>query len=226
MCSCPRMPVKAWLCSRCRSPEICRRVRVASAGERPARHILSPCRSAYDREHYLANKQRYVDQATPAEATLTLERTRYLLDYFACTHARTAGRRIRSCSSSTTSGQAVQHRQRAAVSQLAAACSPRSRSARCLRELPSPAYVSRGWAPLRFGVVTERCSKRATRIELVPRAWKAHVLPLHHARVSLDHRRAPLTRLIGAPPSAPRPRPRRATPAATARTSCRAPRRA
>ncbi len=41
-----------------------------------------PCRSAYGREHYLANKQRYVDQARAHKQRLAIERTRYLLDYF------------------------------------------------------------------------------------------------------------------------------------------------
>ena len=41
-----------------------------------------PCRSAYKREHYLANKQRYIDQAAISKRKLTLERTRYLLEFF------------------------------------------------------------------------------------------------------------------------------------------------
>ena len=50
---------------------------------RPARQYCRPCRSAYHREHYLANKQRYIDQAQARKDALHLERTRYLLDYFA-----------------------------------------------------------------------------------------------------------------------------------------------
>ena len=42
-----------------------------------------PCRSAYGREHYLANKQRYVDNAAQVRKKTILERTRWLLDYFA-----------------------------------------------------------------------------------------------------------------------------------------------
>jgi len=41
-----------------------------------------PCRSAYGREHYLANKQRYIAQAATSKRKLILERTRYLLEYF------------------------------------------------------------------------------------------------------------------------------------------------
>ena len=41
-----------------------------------------PCRSAYGREHYLANKQRYIDQASATQRRLRRERTAYLVDYF------------------------------------------------------------------------------------------------------------------------------------------------
>jgi hypothetical protein len=41
------------------------------------------CRSAYKREHYLANQQRYVDQARARKQALRLKRTKYLLAYFA-----------------------------------------------------------------------------------------------------------------------------------------------
>ena len=42
-----------------------------------------PCRSAYGKEHYLANRQRYIDQAAEAKRRLRLERTTFLLEYFA-----------------------------------------------------------------------------------------------------------------------------------------------
>ena len=41
-----------------------------------------PCRSAYGREHYLANKQRYIDQAAASKRGLRQARTQYLLEYF------------------------------------------------------------------------------------------------------------------------------------------------
>jgi hypothetical protein len=41
------------------------------------------CRSAYHREHYLANRQRYIEQARTRKETLRLERTQYLIEYFA-----------------------------------------------------------------------------------------------------------------------------------------------
>ncbi len=41
-----------------------------------------PCRSAYGREHYLANKQRYIDNAAKLKKRTLMKRTRFLLDYF------------------------------------------------------------------------------------------------------------------------------------------------
>jgi hypothetical protein len=42
-----------------------------------------PCRSAYGKEHYEANKQRYIEQARASKEAIRLERTRYLLEFFA-----------------------------------------------------------------------------------------------------------------------------------------------
>jgi len=42
-----------------------------------------PCHADYHREHYLANKQRYIDQAYARKEQLYLERTKYLIEYFA-----------------------------------------------------------------------------------------------------------------------------------------------
>jgi hypothetical protein len=41
-----------------------------------------PCRKAYGREHYLANRERYIEQARLQTARLQLERTRFLLNFF------------------------------------------------------------------------------------------------------------------------------------------------
>ena len=41
-----------------------------------------PCHSAYHREHYLANKQRYVDQARRRKDLQRIDRTKYLIEYF------------------------------------------------------------------------------------------------------------------------------------------------
>jgi hypothetical protein len=42
-----------------------------------------PCHAAYHHEHYLANRERYIAQARERQNALRLERTRYLLAYFA-----------------------------------------------------------------------------------------------------------------------------------------------
>lgn len=41
-----------------------------------------PCRSAYGKEHYAANRQLYIDQAAAQKQRLRRERTIYLLDFF------------------------------------------------------------------------------------------------------------------------------------------------
>jgi NAD-dependent dihydropyrimidine dehydrogenase PreA subunit len=41
-----------------------------------------PCRSAYGKEHYAANRQRYIDQAAVVTRRRRLERTHYLLEFF------------------------------------------------------------------------------------------------------------------------------------------------
>jgi hypothetical protein len=41
-----------------------------------------PCRSAYHREHYLANKQRYIASARQRKVALVEERMQYLVAYF------------------------------------------------------------------------------------------------------------------------------------------------
>jgi hypothetical protein len=45
--------------------------------------MCRPCRADYKREHYLANKQRYVAQARARAQRLYLERTKYLIRFFA-----------------------------------------------------------------------------------------------------------------------------------------------
>jgi hypothetical protein len=41
-----------------------------------------PCRAAYGRVHYEANRQRYIDQAAIVKRRLRLDRTRYLISFF------------------------------------------------------------------------------------------------------------------------------------------------
>lgn len=41
-----------------------------------------PCRSAYGKEHYAPNRQRYIDQAAKVRRRVYRERTAYLIEYF------------------------------------------------------------------------------------------------------------------------------------------------
>jgi hypothetical protein len=41
-----------------------------------------PCRSAYGKEHYAANRARYIEQARVQKERLRMERTLFLLEYF------------------------------------------------------------------------------------------------------------------------------------------------
>ena len=41
-----------------------------------------PCRALYKREHYAANKQRYIDRAATRQRELRLARTTYLIEFF------------------------------------------------------------------------------------------------------------------------------------------------
>jgi len=55
---------------------------LATEGTRSTRHVCRPCRSAYGKEHYAANRQRYIDQAQVVKQRLRLERTTYLIEFF------------------------------------------------------------------------------------------------------------------------------------------------
>ena len=49
-------------------------------GERDS--FCRPCRAAYGREHYEANRQRYIDQAAISKQRLRLARTKFLIEFF------------------------------------------------------------------------------------------------------------------------------------------------
>ena len=66
-------------------------------------NFCRPCRSAYGKEHYAANRQRYVDQARVRKRALARERTALLIEYFKSHVCVDCGERILSCSSSTIS---------------------------------------------------------------------------------------------------------------------------
>jgi hypothetical protein len=58
-------------------------VRVREGRSKPKRDTYCrPCRSAYGKEHYAANRARYIEQARVQKERLRLERTRSLLDFF------------------------------------------------------------------------------------------------------------------------------------------------
>jgi hypothetical protein len=44
-------------------------------------NMCRPCRAEYHRAHYLANKQRYIEQAATQQRKLRLKRTLYLIEY-------------------------------------------------------------------------------------------------------------------------------------------------
>ena len=45
-------------------------------------NLCRPCRSAYGRDHYLANRQRYIDAEARRKRARATERTRLLLEFF------------------------------------------------------------------------------------------------------------------------------------------------
>lgn len=51
-----------------------------SKGQRDS--LCRPCRSAYGKEHYAANRQRYIDLARERKQAAALERYRYLIEFF------------------------------------------------------------------------------------------------------------------------------------------------
>jgi hypothetical protein len=72
--------VKCYRCKRLKAAENFAWRRKA-IGQRDS--YCRPCRSEYGKEHYRANSQRYIDLAGVKKHALALERTRYLIDYFA-----------------------------------------------------------------------------------------------------------------------------------------------
>ena len=100
-----------------------------SRGQR--HNMCRQCHAAYHRAHYLANKQRYVDQASGAGDKLRLERTRFFIDYFLTHPCVDCESPTPSCSSSTTSATSRSTSPRTSRSETGRACSTKSRSAKC-----------------------------------------------------------------------------------------------
>jgi hypothetical protein len=70
---------KCYRCGELKTPE-----HFAWRNKASGRHdsFCRPCRSAYKKEHYAANRQRYIDRAGTRKRELALERTLYLIEYF------------------------------------------------------------------------------------------------------------------------------------------------
>ena len=70
------------ICARCSEPKPLGEFswRRKNKGQRDT--YCRPCRSAYGKEHYAANRARYIAQARMQKERLRLERTQYLLEYF------------------------------------------------------------------------------------------------------------------------------------------------
>ena len=126
-----------------------------------------PCRSAYGKEHYAANRARYIEQARVQKERLRRERTLYLLEYF----------RTHPCVDCDETDPVVLEfdHLRDKLFTVEAALSQRNWSSilaeieKCdIAHAPQPSGLS---------------EKRATGLEPALRAWKARVRPLHHARV-------------------------------------------
>src|SRR5919197_731996 len=79
MCS---MPEKLRRCGRCGETKPLEDFawRRRAMGQR--HNMCRPCQADYHREHYLANKQRYIDQAAAQKRRARLARTLLLIEYF------------------------------------------------------------------------------------------------------------------------------------------------
>jgi hypothetical protein len=73
---------RTWRCSRCHEAKPASEFawRRRAIGELDA--YCRACRAAYKREHYLANRQRYLATAARRKEALEAERTAFLFDYF------------------------------------------------------------------------------------------------------------------------------------------------
>jgi len=69
-------------CGRCKERKPVDEFAWRRKAKRQRHNMCRPCHSAYHREHYLQNKQRYVDQARLRKQALAKERIAYLLSFF------------------------------------------------------------------------------------------------------------------------------------------------
>jgi hypothetical protein len=69
-------------CSRCKATKPAAEFSMrGSSGGRPDTYCR-PCRSAYGREHYAANRQRYIDQAVVRKRMRRRDRAEFFIEYF------------------------------------------------------------------------------------------------------------------------------------------------
>ncbi len=82
ICSYDGAAAGEWKCYRCGEFKAAGEFswRRRASGQRDT--FCRPCRSAYGKEHYAANRARYIEQARVQKQRLGLERTTYLIEYF------------------------------------------------------------------------------------------------------------------------------------------------
>jgi len=73
---------KAQRCYRCGESKPCDDFAWRRKERNQRDSFCRPCRAAYGREHYLANRERYIAQARAQKQRLALKRTSYLIEYF------------------------------------------------------------------------------------------------------------------------------------------------
>ncbi len=69
-------------CGRCRETKPVAEFAWRRRAKGQRHNYCRPCRAAYHREHYLANKQRYIDQAAHWKRETRRRQTELLIEYF------------------------------------------------------------------------------------------------------------------------------------------------
>lgn len=77
-----KQPRRSQVCSRCQQEKELSAFAWRRRGRGQYDTYCRACRAAYGREHYVANRQRYIDQARIVKQKQAHERTRWVLEYF------------------------------------------------------------------------------------------------------------------------------------------------
>ncbi len=77
-----RTPEQLRRCGRCRQSKPLAAFAFRRRGRRQRDNLCRACRSQYGKQHYAANRERYVEQARLRKPALAIERTRYLVTFF------------------------------------------------------------------------------------------------------------------------------------------------